>query len=83
MTELGQVHATHVRQFTTVNSFAATVSAGEEARLKANPAVAQVIPDSTINVSLGGPDSTAAAAATGHDSADVGQGLGRRRRPRT
>ena len=40
MTELGQVHATHVRQFRTVNSFAATVSAGEEARLKADPAVA-------------------------------------------
>ena len=63
MTELGQVHATHVRQFKTVNSFAATVSAGEETRLKANPAVAEVIPNATINVSLDGPDSTAAAAA--------------------
>ena len=63
MTELGQVHATHVRQFRTVNSFAATVSAGEETWLKANPAVAQVIPNATINVSLGGPDATAAAAA--------------------
>jgi hypothetical protein len=62
MTELGQVHATHVRQFKTVNSFAATVSAGEETRLKANPAVAEVIPNATINVSLDGPDSTAAAA---------------------
>ena len=72
MTELGQVHATHVRQFRTVNSFAATVSAGEEARLKADPAVAQVIPNSIINVSLGGPDS-------GHRPGDgqvgyVGQG---------
>jgi hypothetical protein len=63
MTELGQVHAAHVRQFRTVNSFAATVSAGEEARLKADPAVAQVIPNSTISVSLGGPDATAATAA--------------------
>jgi hypothetical protein len=63
MTELGQVHATHVRQFKTVNSFAATVSAGEETWLKANPAVAEVIPNATINVSLDGPDSTAAAAA--------------------
>ena len=62
MTELGQVHATHVRQFRTVNSLAATVSAGEEARLKADPAVAQVIPNSIINVSLGGPDSTTAPA---------------------
>jgi hypothetical protein len=64
MTELGQVHATHVRQFRTVNSLAATVSAGEEARLKADPAVAQVIPNSIINVSLGGPDSTTAPATT-------------------
>ena len=63
MTELGQVHATHVRQFRTVNSFAATVSAGEETWLKANPAVAEVIPNATINVSLDGPDATAAAAA--------------------
>src|ERR1700678_4325212 len=63
MTELGQVRATHVRQFKTVNSFAATVSAGEETWLKANPAVAAVIPNATINVSLDGPDSTAAAAA--------------------
>jgi hypothetical protein len=62
MTELGQVHATHVRQFKTVNSFAATVSAGEESRLKANPSVAEVIPNSTINVSLDGPDSTGATA---------------------
>src|SRR3984957_14024394 len=62
MTELGQVHATHVRQFKTVNSFAATVSAGEETWLKANPAVAAVIPNATINVSLGGPDSTTAPA---------------------
>ena len=76
MTELGQVHATHVRQFRTVNSFAATVSAGEEARLKADPAVAQVIPNSTISVSLGGPDATTAAAAAGQVG-QVGQGLGR------
>ena len=80
ITELGQVHATHVRQFKTVNSFAATVSAGEETRLKANPAVAQVIPNATINVSLDGPDSTAAAAAAiGHSQ--VGQGLGRHADP--
>ena len=40
LTELTQVHATHVKQYQPINSFAATVSAGEEARLKANPAVA-------------------------------------------
>ena len=62
MSELGMVHATHVRQFRTVDSFAATVSAGEEARLKANPAVAEVIPNATISVSLGGPSPASAPA---------------------
>ena len=48
MSELREVHATHVKSYRLVDSFAATVSAGEEARLKANPAVAEVIPDVTI-----------------------------------
>ena len=48
MGELRQVHATHVRSYTLVNSLAATVSAGEEARLKTDPAVQQVIPDGLI-----------------------------------
>jgi hypothetical protein len=61
LTELGQVHATHVRQFRTIDSLAATVSAGEEARLKDNPAVAEVIPDVTINAGFGGSDTPAPA----------------------
>lgn len=46
--ELHQVKARHVRQFRIVNALAATVSAGELARLRANPAVAEVISDSVL-----------------------------------
>ena len=49
VSELRQVHATHVKSYRLVNSFAATVSAGEAARLKANAGVAEVIPDVTIH----------------------------------
>jgi hypothetical protein len=62
MSELREVHATHIKTYTLVNSFAATVSAGEEARLKANSSVAEVIPDSTIR--LAQPETAAPAQAT-------------------
>ena len=45
MSELAQVHASHIKPYRIVNAFAATVSEGELARLKANPAIAEVIPD--------------------------------------
>ena len=61
MSELREVHATHLKSYSLVNSFAATVSAGEEARLKANSSVAEVIPDVTIR--LAEPE-TAAATPT-------------------
>jgi hypothetical protein len=46
--ELMQVHATNMHSLTLVNAVTATVSAGEEARLQANPQVAEVIPNVTI-----------------------------------
>jgi hypothetical protein len=68
LSELHATHATHISAYRLVNSFSATVSAGEEARLKANPDVAKVIPNEIIQ----GPEtpavavnSTATAAAKG------------------
>jgi Subtilase family len=59
MGELSEVHASHIKPYRLVNSFAATVSVGEEARLKANSSVAEVIPDVTIQ----GPQPEQATAA--------------------
>jgi hypothetical protein len=58
--ELARVHATNVRSYTLVNALAATVSAGEVTRLKANPAVREVVPDVTIH---GAQPGVAAASA--------------------
>jgi hypothetical protein len=60
MSELREVHATHVKSYQLINSLAATVSAGERTRLEANPAVAEVVPDVTIQ---GAQPATAASTA--------------------
>ena len=60
MRQLRQVHATKIRSFQLVDSFSATVSKAERARLAANPMVQEVIPDVTI--SLGSLAGTASAA---------------------
>ena len=64
MSELRSVHATHVKAYRLVNSLAATVSAGEESWLKADPSVAEVIPDVTVK----GASPETAAEATGDSS---------------
>jgi hypothetical protein len=51
--ELHAVHAAHVKPYSLVNALAATVSAGEEARLKTDPSVARVIPDVIIRGGIG------------------------------
>ena len=49
MSELHQVHAQKIKPFRLVNAFAATVSDGELARLRANPSIAAVAPDVVIH----------------------------------
>ena len=55
MAELRSTHATHIRSYTLIDGFAATVSKGERARLRANPAVAEVVPDAIIELASPAP----------------------------
>ncbi len=48
--ELRGTSARNVHSYTTINAVAATVSPGEQARLAANPAVAEVVPDQIIHM---------------------------------
>src|SRR3984957_13928339 len=64
MGELGQVRAQRIKQFRTVNSLAATVTESEAEHLKANPAVARVVPDVVIHRAQQKLSSSAANAAT-------------------
>jgi hypothetical protein len=47
--QLHAVHASHLKSYTLVDAVAATVSKGEVAYLKADPAVREVVPDVTIH----------------------------------
>jgi hypothetical protein len=62
--ELRAVHAAHVKPYSLVNALAATVSKGEEARLKTDPSVSEVIPDVTIHASMPGSAATSSATST-------------------
>jgi hypothetical protein len=50
LNELSETQARDVHAYTTINAVAATVSPGEQARLAANPNVAEVVPDQIINL---------------------------------
>ncbi|HEX4224193.1 MAG TPA: hypothetical protein VHZ97_17625, partial [Pseudonocardiaceae bacterium] len=65
VSELSQVHAKNVRSYHVANAVSATVSAGEESRLKANPNVAAVLPDSVLKEA---PATQPAGATAGTDT---------------
>ncbi|MGD0069865.1 MAG: hypothetical protein ABSB76_41450, partial [Streptosporangiaceae bacterium] len=64
LSQLSQLHATAVKQFTLVNAVSATVSALEEQRLEASPAVAEVIPNATVTLPSSALSPTTATPAT-------------------
>ena len=61
--------ATHIKPYTLVNAFAATIPAASVAQLRANPAVASVLPDRTIAVPHAQQPSLLDAASAGAPSA--------------
>jgi hypothetical protein len=62
LAELTQLHATHVQGFQIINAISATISPAEVQRLKANPAVQDVVPDAVQQQSS---QTSATAQATG------------------
>jgi len=71
MSELTQVHAAHVKSFRMVNALAASVPDGEVARLKANPSVAQVVPDSVIRRATRASAAASSAAVSKNSSTSL------------
>ncbi len=67
MRELRQVHATQIRSYQLIDSFAATVSKGERTWLAHNSAVARVIPDTMIQLASGtGASATSSKGRVAH-----------------
>ena len=64
LSELGKLHAPHVRGFHIVNAIGATISSAEVSRLQANPAVAEVVPDTQRSLAPLG-DGAASASTAG------------------
>jgi hypothetical protein len=64
LSELSKVNATRVKAFHMVNALAATVSDGEVERLKANPAVAKVVPDGVMHRAQHAVTASSTAATT-------------------
>jgi hypothetical protein len=50
LNDLNTTKSRNIHSYTTINAVAATVSAGEQARLAADPAVAEVVPDQIIQL---------------------------------
>jgi subtilisin family serine protease len=75
MSELKQVHATHLRSFHIVNAVAATISSAEASRLKRNPSVKTVVPDTMrhfASLGSGAGPVFPAAARRGHHHLTAG-----------
>lgn len=66
MAELTKLHATNVQSFQLVNAISATISAAEVQRLKANPAVASVVPDALQHLTA---QTTSATSSSGGSTA--------------
>jgi hypothetical protein len=63
--QLAQSGARNVHAYTLINAMSATVSPAEQARLRANPAVAEVVPDQMIHLgpSISGGGASASSAS--------------------
>jgi len=61
--QLRQLHAANLHSYSLLNAVSATVSAAEEARLAANPAVSEVVPNATAHLEFNTPGAAVQATA--------------------